>query len=86
MKYPDCTRYVLMTINYFAIGESLPEAAAKLLKAGAKRSDKAVGSLVLNDPNPTVDSYGGCSFGGADAPDAMLIHLGKLGKVGDLTA
>lgn len=86
MKYPDCTRYVLFTANCFAIGESVPEAAAKLLKAGAKRSDKVSGSLVLNDPAPTVDSYGGISFGGADAPDAMLLHIGKLGKAGDLTA
>lgn len=77
-------RYVLFTANCFAIGATLPEAADKLLKAGAKRSAKVIGSLVLNDPTPTVDSYGGVSFGGADAPDAMLIHLGKLGKVSEL--
>lgn len=84
MKTPDSVRFVLFTMDCFAIGATLPEAADKLLKAGAKRSDKVVGSLVLNDPEPTVDSYGGVSFGGSGAPDAMLIHLGKLGNVSAL--
>lgn len=84
MNYPECVRFVLFTASSFAISDTMRDAAAKLLKAGAKRSDKVVGSLVLNDENVTVDSYGYVSFGGKVAPNAIHVSLGVLGTVGGL--
>lgn len=84
MNSPESVRFVLFTASHFAIDESLRGAAAKLRKAGAKRSDKVVGSLVLNDPSVTFDSYGYISYGGKAYPNAMLVKLGVLGTVGGL--
>jgi hypothetical protein len=84
MNSPESTRFVLFTASHFAIGESLREAATKIRKAGAKRSDKVVGTLILNDLSVTVDSYGYISYGGKTSPNAMLVSLGVLGTVGGL--
>ena len=84
MNYPESVRFVLFTASSFAISDTMRDAAAKLLKAGAKRSDKVVGSLVLNDENVTVDSYGYIGCGGKLAPNAILVSLGVLGTVGGL--
>ena len=61
-------------------GETLAEAAAKALKAGAPRKAKAIATLVLNDAEPGICSDGSLSY----ASKGTSIYLGVVGTLGSV--
>jgi hypothetical protein len=70
--------------GYWGRGKTIAEAAKACRENGAKKTFPCAGWLVLNDEKAFVDSMGACCYGGADAPEAGCINLGKLGKLGGL--
>ena len=77
---------LLSSSNRWARGRSIFSAASALVKAGGKRTDKAYGIMVCNDPEPFIDSTGRICYGGAAEANAYTVELGNLGKVGGLIA
>ncbi len=61
-------------------GETLKEAAQAAHKEGAKKTEPARASLVLNDAVPFVDNSGAVNAASA----AAIIRLGGVGTVGAL--
>ena len=82
--------YIVKTFGFqgaWGRGASLADAAANCRKAGGKKSDLAVISIVANDSaeeahKAQIDSYGGICFGGENAPNAYLIPVGCTGTLG----
>jgi len=74
------TFVVLTDWGTWGRGETLAEAAAKAVKAGAPRKAKAVVTLVLNDHQPSVNQHGG-TFASSKA---TLLHLGVVGTLGSI--
>jgi hypothetical protein len=65
--------------GFWAYAPTLPEALKKLQKLGGRGNLSL--SLVGGDPEPTVDQYGGISYGGEGKEDAYLVRIGPVGTV-----
>lgn len=50
--------YIVSVLGYWGKGKTLKEAAAQCVKAGGRKSDKALAWLVLGDNEAGIDSNG----------------------------
>ena len=83
MKHAKPT-YILQTSQHWAKGTTIHEAAKALLKVGGYKSDKVIIHQVLNDPNPYINDWGSICYGGAAAPDAVLLKWICAGTLGNI--
>ena len=83
MKSQSVT-YILQTggyYGYWAKADTIKEAAEKLRKVGAKKTDRVAMTTVLDDPKAFIDGSGGICFGGSEAPDAWYIPSQWIGSL-----
>jgi hypothetical protein len=82
---PSVIRFLLTSDSFhWAVSDSVEGAAEKLISIGAKRTSKVFGTMVANDESPCVSAEGALCYGGKEAPDAWLVHLGLIGTIGGL--
>ena len=72
-----------MTANDWSRGTTLAEAMKGLRKLKAKGAVHLY--MVVGDSEPSVDSYGTISYGGAGKENAQLITVGPIGTVVSVT-
>jgi hypothetical protein len=82
---PSVIRFVLSSSSFhWAVSDSIEGAAKMLYGMTRKQSYKVWGTMVVNDERPFISADGALCYGGKEAPDAWILHLGPLGKIGGL--
>jgi len=71
--------YIVSTVGFYGHwgrGDSLLIAAKNCKKSGGKNRDSALITIVLNDPDASLDCYGYLSYGGEGKLNASSINVG----------
>ncbi len=85
--------YIVSVLGYWGKGKTLKEAAEQCVKAGGRKSDKALAWLVLGDTTAEIDSNGRlcykewAQFEWTPAPEfkTWVETIGKGFSLGSLT-